>query len=132
MYTGRCIMTKDKYQIGNIVTGCVTGIEKYGIFVGLDNYYSGLIHISEISDSFVRNIHDYVTIGETIKVKILALDTNDFHVKLSIKGIDYRINRRRRTKIIETSNGFSSLKKNLDFWMQNKTEEILSGQGKKM
>lgn len=125
-------MTKDKYQIGNIVTGCVTGIEKYGIFVGLDNYYSGLIHISEISDSFVRNIHDYVTIGETIKVKILALDTNDFHVKLSIKGIDYRINRRRRTKIIETSNGFSSLKKNLDFWMQNKTEEILSGQGKKM
>ncbi|MCI8347753.1 MAG: S1 RNA-binding domain-containing protein [Bacilli bacterium] len=125
-------MAKDKYQIGNIVTGCVTGIEKYGIFVGLDNYYSGLIHISEISDSFVRNIRDYVTIGETIKVKILDFNSNDFHVKLSIKGIDYRINRRKRTKIIETSNGFSSLKKKLDFWMKNKTEEILNKQGKKM
>jgi len=42
-----------KYQIGDIVTVSVTGIEKYGIFVGLDEYYSGLIHISEISDGFV-------------------------------------------------------------------------------
>lgn len=125
-------MTKDKYQIGNIVTGCVTGIEKYGIFVELDNYYSGLIHISEISDSFVRNINDYVTIGETIKVKILDFNRNDFHVKLSIKNIDYRITRRKRTKIIETTNGFSSLKEKLDFWMKKKTDEILNKQGKKI
>lgn len=124
-------MTRNRYQIGNIVTGCVTGIEKYGIFVGLDNYYSGLIHISEISDSFVRNINDYVNIGETIKVKILDFNNNDFHVKLSIKDIDYRINKRKRTKIIETSNGFSSLEKNLEFWMQRKEEEILNKQGQK-
>ncbi len=131
MYTGWCNMTKNRYQIGNIVTGCVTGIEKYGIFVGLDNYYSGLIHISEISDSFVRNINDYVNIGETIKVKILDFNNNDFHVKLSIKDIDYRINKRKRTKIIETSNGFSSLEKNLEFWMQRKEVEILNKQGQK-
>ena len=124
-------MTKNRYQIGNIVTGCVTGIEKYGIFVGLDNYYSGLIHISEISDSFVRNINDYVNIGETIKVKILDFNNNDFHVKLSIKDIDYRINKRKSTKIIETSNGFSSLEKNLEFWMQRKEVEILNKQGQK-
>ncbi len=124
-------MTRNRYQIGNIVTGCVTGIEKYGIFVGLDNYYSGLIHISEISDSFVRNINDYVNIGETIKVKILDFNNNDFHVKLSIKDIDYRINKRKRTKIIETSNGFSSLEKNLEFWMQRKEVEILNKQGQK-
>ena len=56
-------MLSKEYKKGNIVTGCVTGIEKYGIFVSLDNYYSGLVHISEISDSFVRNINDYVNIG---------------------------------------------------------------------
>ena len=39
-----------KYKVGSTVTGNVTGIEKYGAFVSLDDYYSGLIHISEISD----------------------------------------------------------------------------------
>ena len=53
-----------KYEVGNIVTGNVTGIEKYGIFVSLDEYYSGLIHISEISDNFVRDINKFVNIGE--------------------------------------------------------------------
>lgn len=125
-------MIKNKYQIGNVVTGCVTGIEKYGIFVSLDNYYSGLIHISEISDSYVRNISDYVNIGETIKVKIIDFNSNDFRVKLSIKGIDYRINRKKRTKIIETASGFSTLKNMLEFWMKKKNDEILSNQGGKM
>ena len=66
-----------KYKIGEIVIGCVTGIEKYGIFVGLDEYYSGLIHISEISNSYVKNIHDYVKIGESIKVKIVEENERD-------------------------------------------------------
>ena len=47
----------NQYKKGEIVTGCVTGIEKYGIFVSLDEYYSGLIHISEISDFFVIRPH---------------------------------------------------------------------------
>ena len=50
----------EKYSKDEIIEGLVTGIEKYGIFVGLDEYYSGLIHISEISDDFVRNINNYV------------------------------------------------------------------------
>ncbi len=117
-------MVKNKYQVGNIVTGCVTGIEKYGIFVSLDNYYSGLIHISEISEGFVRNISDYVNIGETIKVKIISIDNNDFHVKLSIKDIDYRINRKKRVKIVETPKGFSTLEKMLDIWIKEKFSKI--------
>ena len=80
-----------KYEKGKIVTGCVTGIEKYGIFVGLDELNSGLIHISEISSGFVKNINDYVNIGETIKVKVVDSDDQSCQVKLSIKDIDYRI-----------------------------------------
>ena len=63
-----------KYECGKIVTGCVTGVENYGIFVSLDEYYSGLIHISEISTKFVKDINDYVNIGETIRVKIVEKD----------------------------------------------------------
>ena len=80
-----------KYHAGEIVTGCVTGIEKYGVFVSLDEYYNGLIHISEISDDYVRNIHDYVKIGETINAKIMEENSKTHHVKLSIKNMDYRI-----------------------------------------
>ena len=88
-----------KYKTGEIVFGCVTGIEKYGIFVNLDEYYSGLIHISEVSSAFVRNIHDYVKIGETINAKVMEENSKTHHVKLSIKNIDYRITRKKNSKL---------------------------------
>ena len=101
-----------KYEVGNIVTGNVTGIEKYGIFVSLDEYYNGLIHISEISDDFVRDVNDYVKYGETIKAKVIEVDDDSFHVKLSIKDLD------------QTGSGFGILKDNLDNWVNIKIEEI--------
>lgn len=119
-------MTKEKYRIGNIVKGCVTGIEKYGIFVSLDSYYSGLIHISEISESFVRNINDYVEIGETINVKILDVNSDDYHVKLSIKNIDYRINKKKEMKIVEVGEGFGILREKLPMWIEKKEKLFLS------
>ncbi len=113
-----------KYEKGKIITGCVTGIENYGIFVTLDEYYSGLIHISEISSNFVRNINDYVNIGETIKAKVVDIDDENYHVKLSIKDINYRMNNQKRTKIVETNEGFMPLKNNLDRWLGDKLLEI--------
>lgn len=113
------------FNVDSIVTGCVTGIEEYGIFVSLDNYYSGLIHISEISDNFVRNINDYVSIGETIKVKILAVDEEKHHLKLSIKNIDYRIVKKSNMKIHETATGFSTLKVCLNKWIDTKKSELM-------
>ena len=61
------------YQKGDIIKGVVSGIEPYGIFVKIDDDYSGLIHISEISSKFVRNVGDYVKQGEVIKIKILDI-----------------------------------------------------------
>ena len=109
-----------KYENGEIVTGCVTGIEKYGVFVNLDEYYSGLIHISEISENFVRNIHDFVKIGETIKVRVLDENTKEHHVKLSIKNLDYRITKKNIGKIKETSLGFLTLEQELKHWIKEK------------
>lgn len=113
-----------KYQVGDIVTVSVTGVEKYGIFVGLDEYYSGLIHISEISSGFVRNVNDYVNLGEVIRAKVLEIDEDTLHVKLSIKDIDYRITKKKRTKIKETKLGFSTLEALLDDWISEKLAEI--------
>lgn len=116
----------NQYKKGEIVTGCVTGIEKYGIFVSLDEYYSGLIHISEISDFFVKNPADYVYVGETIRALIIDdSDLESYHLKLSIKNIDYKFSKKKRKKIVETTSGFSSLQEALPTWTLNKKREIL-------
>ena len=112
-----------KFFKDEIVEGCVTGIEKYGIFVTLDEYYSGLIHISEISDGFVRDINKVANIGETIKVKVLDTDDDTFHVKLSIKNIDYRIKNKNETNIEETVHGFETLRNELPNWIKSKENE---------
>lgn len=113
-----------KYECGKIVTGCVTGVENYGIFVSLDEYYSGLIHISEISTKFVKDINDYVNIGETIRVKIVEKDDETCHLKLSIKDIDYRVNSKRRNKITETEKGFETLSIKLEDWIEEKYNQL--------
>ena len=56
-------MTVENYEIGQIIKGTVTGIEKYGIFLNVNNKYTGLIHISEISDKYVKNVEDYVNVN---------------------------------------------------------------------
>ncbi len=114
-----------KYRKGEIVKGCVTGIENYGAFVGLDEYYSGLVHISEISDGFVSDIHNFLEIGETIYVKVLDVDDENYQVKLSIKNIDYKV-RRKRTPIRESKTGFKPLENMLPEWIENKINEINS------
>ncbi len=112
-----------KYEKGKIIKGHVTGIENYGIFVGLDDYYSGLIHISEISECYIRNINDYVKVGETIKTKIVDIDEENYQMKLSIKNVDYKMNHRKKVKIVETPSGFTPLKDNLDGWIAKRLEE---------
>ena len=113
-----------KFYKDEIVEGCVTGVENYGIFVTLDEYYSGLIHISEISDGFVRDINKVVDIGETIRVRVIDSDDDTFHVKLSIKNLNYRINKKNLNKIEETEHGFSSLALNLPKWIEQKNNKI--------
>ena len=111
-----------KYKVGSVITGNVTGIEKYGVFVSLDDYYNGLIHISEISDGFVKNVNDYVDMGETIKAKVIEVDEDTCHVKLSIKDMNYKINANKKHPIKEIGSGFGILKDNLDKWIADKKQ----------
>lgn len=61
-------------EVGGIVEGVVTGVTHFGAFVELPNGKTGLVHISEIADTFVRNINDFVKPSDRVKVKILAYD----------------------------------------------------------
>lgn len=112
-----------RYKRGEIITGYVTGIEKYGIFVNIDDNYSGLIHISEITSSYVRNINDYAKIGEIIRAKVIEVDENN-QLKLSVKNIDYRITRKKSSKIEETESGFSTLIVMLNKWIEQKIAQL--------
>ncbi len=106
------------YKKGKIVKATVTGIEPYGIFVGLDDYYSGLIHISEICHSYVKDIHSFVKVGDSINVQILDVDEHSSHLKLSIKNINYRDTYPVKRKLIkETPSGFTTLRRLLPLWI---------------
>lgn len=114
-----------QYKVGKIVKGSITGVENYGIFVNLDNFYSGLIHISEVSNDFVRDINKFGEVGEIIFVKVLEVDESTNHVKLSIKDINYRATRRSAmSKIEEKGSGFLPLMNNLNHWIDEKIKEI--------
>ena len=110
------------YKTGSIVKGQVTGIEKYGAFVDIDSEYTGLIHISEVSNDFVSNICDFINIGEIIYCQILDVDENLHQLKLSIKNINYKSND--KSKVKESRLGFLPLKNKLNKWIEDKISEI--------
>ena len=64
-------------EVGNILEGKVTTITKFGAFVSLGNGKSGLVHISEIANTFVNDVHDYLQEGQTVKVLVLSTDNGD-------------------------------------------------------
>ena len=113
------------YKKGQIVKGTVTGIEKYGAFVSLDEYYTGLIHISEISHGFVKDINDFFKIGDIIQVEILDVDLEQFQLKLSIKNISYKKNNYvQKRKIKETSLRFKTLEYKLPIWIEENLKKL--------
>ena len=73
-----------RLEVGAVVEGKVTGITKFGAFVSLPEGRSGLVHISEIADSFVNDVHDHVQEGQTVKVRVLSIADNG-KINLSIK-----------------------------------------------
>ncbi len=71
-------------KVGQILDGKVTGITKFGAFVSLEGGKSGLVHISEIANSYVSDINDHLTVGQEVKVKLIGIDDTG-RINLSIK-----------------------------------------------
>ena len=71
-------------EVGMIVEGKVTGITKFGAFVDLEDGKTGMVHISEVAPTYVNDIKDHLTEGQTVKVKVLSIG-DDGKISLSIK-----------------------------------------------
>ena len=72
--------------VGEGLEGKVTGITKFGAFVLLPGGKSGLVHISEVANAFVSDVHDHVQIGQTLKVKVLSV-SEEGKINLSMKRV---------------------------------------------
>ena len=71
-------------EVGAILEGKITGITKFGAFVELGQGNTGMVHISEVAPTFVKEITDFVTEGQTVKVKVLSVG-QDGKISLSMK-----------------------------------------------
>ena len=72
---------------GSIQEGKVTGIMSFGAFVALPGGKSGLVHISEIASTFVRDVHDHLQVGQIVKVKVIDINEQG-KINLSIKQLE--------------------------------------------
>ena len=92
----------NKYKEGEVIKVKITAVEKYGAFALIDEEYSGLIHISEITEKFVRDITDFVEVGDVVNAKIILIPNEHNQLRLSIKGLneDLQKSKRRRSRTV--------------------------------
>lgn len=120
-------MTK-KYEVGEVVTGKVTGIQPYGAFVALDDETQGLVHISEITYGFVKDITDFLNVGDEVQVKILDISDETEKISLSTRALqevppqkkkEQQPRKSLQDRVDENdANGFRTLKEKLQDWIE--------------
>jgi len=128
----------ENIEVGSILTGKVTGIQPYGAFVALDDNTQGLVHISEITHGYVKDINEHLKVGDEIKVKVLSIDEGAGKIGLSIRATEEapvqqaakpkKPRKRQAAAIIPEADGqqgFNTLKDKLQEWIdQSSREEI--------
>ncbi|MEW9667458.1 S1 RNA-binding domain-containing protein [Ammoniphilus sp. 3BR4] len=72
--------------VGNVIEGQITAIKEYGAFVSLTGGRSGLVHISQIASEYVKQVEDYLSVGDKVKVKIIDI-SDQGKISLSIKQV---------------------------------------------
>ena len=110
-----------KYNEGDIVYGTITNILGYGAFVEIDKEYNGLIHISEFSDNYVRDIKDYVVIGEKVKLRVIEVEEDKKRLKLSYKAMNK--SRGVKGEVPKFTIGFKSLRDRLPQFIKEQMEQ---------
>ena len=116
------------FQTGDTVAGKVTGIQPYGAFVALDDQTQGLVHISEITHGYVKEVSEYLAVGQEVNVKVLEVDDKSKKISLSIRALQEQPPAAQRTEkpkqslqshVNESdSEGFNSLKDKMQEWIK--------------
>ncbi|WP_096271003.1 S1 domain-containing post-transcriptional regulator GSP13 [Paucisalibacillus globulus] len=114
----------EKLEVGQIITGKVTGIQPYGAFVALNDEVQGLVHISEVTHGFVKDINEHLTVGDEVSVKVLSIDEAKNKVSLSIRATEEppkkqaKPQAKKSVKLEENTSGFNTLKEKLEEWIE--------------
>ncbi len=110
-----------EFEVGAIVEGKVTGITKFGAFVSLPGNRTGMVHISEIAHAYVSDISEHLTVGQEVKVKVIAIDPAG-KINLSIKKTVEAPQRQSRTdRPVNRNNG------DRGEYRQNRTDRPANG-----
>ncbi|WHY85245.1 S1 domain-containing post-transcriptional regulator GSP13 [Neobacillus novalis] len=128
----------EKIETGSILAGKVTGIQPYGAFVALDENTQGLVHISEITHGYVKDINEHLKVGDEVQVKVLSVDEGAGKIGLSIRATEEspvqqitkakKPRKRQAAAIIpeaEGQQGFNTLKDKLQEWIDQSQREDL-------
>ncbi len=99
-------------EVGELVVGTVERIVPYGAYVKLDDYEGkeGLIHVSELSSSWVRNIREHVREGQKVVLQVLRIDREKAHIDLSLRRVSARERRERLLEMKQARRGELLLK----------------------
>ena len=76
----------ENHPVGSVVTGKITSLMPFGAFVEIEPGVEGLVHVSEASNTYVKNINDIYKVGDEVEVKILAVDPDEKKITLSAKA----------------------------------------------
>ena len=122
------------YEIGDLVIGTITNIKPYAIFMSFEDGSQGLLHISEISDSYIRDIEKYGSKGDQLKIKILSIDPSNGFLRVSLKQVpieeSFSTHSNGKRKAPEVTNeDFKQLEENLPKWIEE-TLALAKGENK--
>ncbi|SDM76215.1 S1 domain-containing post-transcriptional regulator GSP13 [Bacillus sp. OK048] len=129
----------EKIETGSVLAGKVTGIQPYGAFIALDDNTQGLVHISEITHGYVKDINDHLKVGDEVQVKVLSIDENAGKIGLSIRATEEapvqqavakpkKPRKRQAATIVpdvDGQQGFNTLKDKLQEWIDQSQREDL-------
>ncbi|WKB35122.1 S1 domain-containing post-transcriptional regulator GSP13 [Terrilactibacillus sp. S3-3] len=112
-----------KLGLGDIVEGKVTGIKPFGAFVAVDEEHQGLVHISEIAHQYVKDINNFLKVGDTVKVKVLKIDEASGKISLSIRAAEPEQEKESHTNQSAAvkdneKRGFNTLEEKLKDWLK--------------
>jgi len=117
-----------KYEINDIIEGTIISIRPFGAIMIFDDESKGLLHISQVAKTFIRNINRYLKIGKTYQVKVIGIESDGF-LKVSIIAIteeekeQYRLQQSKRCLIDPEYIDFSTIKEKLPEWVEQAKKE---------
>ncbi|WP_085522899.1 S1 domain-containing post-transcriptional regulator GSP13 [Tuberibacillus sp. Marseille-P3662] len=115
-------------NVGDIVEGKVTGIKPFGAFVAINENQQGLVHISEISHEYVKDINEHLSVGDSVNVKVIKIDEDAGKVSLSIRATQPKPQSQSKPPKREKQQsadkpGFNTLEAKLKDWLKESNEK---------